>query len=1005
MAINCSNKNSVEFKNLVKEVGEDKATIYWSNGIYDVKDIPKTGFQSNKGMPFMNENIKKMETGDKRITIRPKLHENGIYSFGGNNYRITNIYNKKVNVSSIKDVEHLTKKFKGDDQLDTNNPQFKHITEWFKGNGEMYVYQIEKLNNNIKNLSKEDQEEIKKSEIPLLTEHENKLFVRQMQFISYQLRKSQRELSKLEQDSPLLESKQAEVNKWEEELKNVTASPTEEGFTEIGQKILIDIGNDLSNIETGNTGIVTDEWLNYIRNVIDAWGGLTELKTPAARLEVRLNKILPSIIEKEVSKYANEDRTVPIAEINAQNEDISLGKSGLSSLIDSVNYIAKTIGLKISASKNKIAVENNKNRTQIQEELKKLEDYSKLSGKSMDDIWKLLTAESNGTTELISEYDEEGNINPDFENNVLNNKVLYNFYKFYQDRNTEMGQSKYFIANIEEKNMKNWLKSINPIKHTRKGSEYDEDTSLDLVPIKHHYRMSPEVKNKNLALAMLVYSFHHNEQTEMSDILPSLRLLQEYLKFNDKDHSKERQFKTYSNKSKWINVTDTNLWNQIDKWIEIQVLGKTKNEELQKILKTYTDSEGNEWEKTFNGRQFADDTIKYNSLVRIGGSILGALSNIGFGDLSNLIEAIGGRFFNVKGLHEASLMFGKQATSKETRELFKKIHEDLNFLQELDDYQYMEQVRLTGKTHSISPEKLQEYLYSFQKNGENWIQSRSAVAVMIKDGYIKDGKLTEKYNKATEEEKQRLTDKIQRVNHTNHGRYTNKESAIWSQALAYRAMSQFRKWMYSAYEQRFGDYNKFDARLGADIEGRYKTLGREVFSQLLSNPKQAIENLFLPIISAKKAIEKGNLTEMEVANMRKNMAEAIMIATAILLTAGLKGGDDEWKKRRKDPKFKFALSLLNRISGDLEFFYNPQSATQLIGNVAPVTKLYKDGISAMNYTLRLYPLYLNDWKIKNGSNKDNNKFYDKVGKDIPIIKPIKDIVRTLNKRSLEELNN
>jgi len=138
--------------------------------------------------------------------------------------------------------------------------------------------------------------------------------------------------------------------------------------------------------------------------------------------------------------------------------------------------------------------------------------------------------------------------------------------------------------------------------------------------------------------------------------------------------------------------------------------------------------------------------------------------------------------------------------------------------------------------------------------------------------------------------------------------------------------------------------------------------------------------------------------------MRKMVAEMIMITATVLLTMGLKGGSDEDRKRRlKNPAVKATLTLLNRISGDLTFFYKPASASQVASNIIPMTKLITDMEKAVDYTIRLYPLYLNDWEYKHGSNKGRNKFYKTVAGEIPFVKSIQDVYRMSNDRALEEL--
>ncbi|MCL5460337.1 hypothetical protein M3M33_16995, partial [Loigolactobacillus coryniformis] len=75
-----------------------------------------------------------------------------------------------------------------------------------------------------------------------------------------------------------------------------------------------------------------------------------------------------------------------------------------------------------------------------------------------------------------------------------------------------------------------------------------------------------------------------------------------------------------------------------------------------------------------------------------------------------------------------------------------------------------------------------------------------------------NGELTDKYTNASEDEIQQLRDKIQRLNQKIHGRYTQKEAAAAQQNVVYRLVSQFRKWIPAAIENRVGEA-QWDNRL------------------------------------------------------------------------------------------------------------------------------------------------------------------------------------------------
>ena len=98
------------------------------------------------GMPFQDSTIKKMKDGDQTITIRQFDHETGIYTIDGEEYHIENLGLRKI--SDFKDAVSLKNDFKGKDYMEG---KWLHIDKFFQGKKELYVYQITKINDSIKN--------------------------------------------------------------------------------------------------------------------------------------------------------------------------------------------------------------------------------------------------------------------------------------------------------------------------------------------------------------------------------------------------------------------------------------------------------------------------------------------------------------------------------------------------------------------------------------------------------------------------------------------------------------------------------------------------------------------------------------------------------------------------------------------------------------------------------------------------------------------------------------
>lgn len=784
-----------------------------------------------------------------------------------------------------------------------------------------------------------------------------------------------------------------EIKELKAKVTSAKTTQDKELYKALGNETLDKVNEFIISLENGSAKD-KDRNLTHAKDTLDTWKDFIGLRDKTAELEQRLYPFIEKNTQEEVSQYATEKESITEERIDLQDEDISgnFGTKGFGSLSDLANYIARTIGSIIKSAQNRVDTANKKLTSVIQFEVDALAKYAKDNGISMDKVYDLFIQEHNGTIVLTKPMLENGEENKNYIK-IINTPELKRFYTFYQkqlktfESNLPVKVGKYFIPNIKNSDIKTKLKDKSPLKERQVGKEYEEDSLLDIVPLQFTKDLTSKDKSRNLGASLLQFGMYSNNHNEMTDILPKVRLLQERLIYKRTTDGKiiERSFKKVSNPNLTVKGKDSNLYKMVDDVIEMQVKGKMKADEWNKVYSDVFDKDGNKvGEKYVNVSGIVDNALSYNSLLRIGLSPITALANVTFGDVSNIIEAVGGRFMTVKGLISASNIFMKQTFSEGS--ILNKLLEELNPLQELDDYDYIEKVKLTGTTVGLTGEKLKEYMYAPQKKGEKWLQSRTMLAVMIKDDYLTpEGELTKKYKDATEKEKQQLSDKIQRLNQLIHGRYTSKEAATLQQYVLFRLASQFRKWIPAAIENRLGE-RKWDNRLQAEIEGRYRT-----FARLTVNLKDTVERL-----------KKGELTELEMYNMKKMLIELTLAITSIILYAGLHGGDDEEdKKWRKNPVVKTTLTLLNRVSGDIDFFYNPANITHLAKNSVPLAKTLDDLGTAISYIPHAFGGEGSVYKT--GSRKGYNKFYNKAGSVIPGVKVIGDIKRMTNDKDLEEL--
>lgn len=709
--------------------------------------------------------------------------------------------------------------------------------------------------------------------------------------------------------------------------------------------------------------------------------------------------------EEEIVNIVNNsyptDHKLTIDEIRKQNTDVSTFKYWTGALLDLPNYLAHSIGFVIRTAQNEVERKTNNIYSEINDKIKEI---SKSSGKNIQSIYdEIITYDKKTDTKsLIKESELEGK-----------SQTAKDFYKFYQEKIEELAQivpvykkrnkngevedvllDKYFIPNVPKSDLKSKLTSLNPIKervvknYTRNQNDRSDTIGLNYVEDLPSKEKSDDLGNNLFMFAKSVYNFD-----EMNKILPKVRLLQseientEYIQGSDPNTTKSGK--------------DSNLYKMVDAFIRAQVKGQRKNiqgkslvlgtkkNELGEDVQTYLDTTGT-----------IDNLLSYNSLLRIGLTPVGASANVLFGKLSNFLEGVGGRFFTNSDLRKAEKVFWKQTFDKNSV-LNKELLSKYNILQELTDYELSENLK-AEKLRKLSSERISEFLYAPQKYGEKWIQSSTLLATMIHDGYMNEkGELTEKFSKADANEKQRLFDKISGINNKLHGRYSPKEAAAMQQNVLYRAVTQFRKWIPAAIEARL-DEKHFDPRLGVEVEGRYRTFTREFLLKLVKGDvKSAFYNLYAPLFDAKEALESGKLSESDIYNMKKMLTEATL-AIGLLFLYGIGTGDsDEDKRRRKNPLFKATMLLLNRVSGDINFFYSPSQLNNLGKNAFPVTKLVNDLISTGPTIVEAFDSKKN--KFKTGSFKGRYKLPKHLLDLIPGSKVLSDPYKILNKEALTEI--
>ena len=739
--------------------------------------------------------------------------------------------------------------------------------------------------------------------------------------------------------------------------------------------------------------------LEYVNDVLDIWYGIPDLTDEVIRIREKTQRLKDDYLLENVHDNTTAKVKPTLEQIKEQTEDIGTFREWTGSLIDVANYIASTIGNIIKTSQTKIEKQSNAIFRDIQS---KIEEVSKT--KDINEIYKeIIFLNEDSDTKTLIPLSQLNKVSPEAQE----------FYKFYQAkleelmkitptlmRRNESGEletfvlNKYFIPNVyiaetlKEKLLRQKKTLFGIIKERKLGDTVkDENLKADIIDLEYIKKIPSSVKSDDLGHSLFMFAksmYHYNE---MSDILPKVRLLQRSIF--------DTEYVQGSNPNSTKTGKDSKMWNMVEGFIKAQVKGETKKDEGRKRLYKKKGVDGEEVEVYLDATGSIDSLLRWNSLLRIGLSPITALANVSFGKISNFFEGFAGQFYTRKDLRIAEKLFWQQNFDKDS--VMNRILADGNILQELTDKEQSESLKTSEKD---SIDRLSEMMYSPQKWGEKYIQSSTFLAIMHKEGYINsDGELTDSYNALSDKLKQQLFNKVQRVNHMLHGRYSPQESGTGQQKVIYRAASQFRKWMPSAIENRF-DAKHYDERLQADIEGRYRSFARNFLLELVKGDvKSAFYNLVMPLLNAEKALASG-LTPSEIYNMRKMLIETISFLVVSLLYAAGSGDDDKDKELRKNPLFKTTMLTLNRISGDIAFFYSPTQINNLGANAFPVQKLTKDLI---NISLEVPRFFTDKSEFTSGVNKGKERLPIKVLGLIPGSRPVTDFTKIFSKFELDEI--
>ncbi len=412
-----------------------------------------------------------------------------------------------------------------------------------------------------------------------------------------------------------------------------------------------------------------------------------------------------------------------------------------------------------------------------------------------------------------------------------------------------------------------------------------------------------------------------------------------------------------------------------------------------------------------------DKFLKFYQLLGMGWNGFAGFINVGVGQMSNYIEASGGQRFNVEELNKAELLVTNsilkgvslEIVNTPTARKIRALMEKYQVLKETSNDIY-DQKRL-GKYLSG---KRAKYLmpYTMQAMTEYVNQAPAMIAMLMNtkvknsegveislwDAYNEEGNLQEgiEFKDSTDDRSEFLTQKgkIDSAIVWIHGNYDSDRKVMYKNRILGRALMMFRGWLPMAITSRFGKEIN-DLQGGIVRKGRWISY-KDYYSSVgaVKGSANIVKSLLmklagLPLINKVTRVDNSQLfndliteefTELDAANMRRNMQALMMYGSMIVLSLLIKAGMDDSDDEEKALCY-FFINQINRMQSDMSFFIDPTEFVKLNKSVVPAFQLITNFEKAAESSINV--LFGADDEYSQGPYKGQSKQFIAWGRVVP----------------------
>lgn len=383
-----------------------------------------------------------------------------------------------------------------------------------------------------------------------------------------------------------------------------------------------------------------------------------------------------------------------------------------------------------------------------------------------------------------------------------------------------------------------------------------------------------------------------------------------------------------------------------------------------------------------------DNVLKFIQLKGMGLNVPAAIVNVMFGQASNFIEGMSGRFFAPKVFRKAwkaANPWGKQ--HKKGLALATKwniISSNLDSLRRGGSSGFLGREIKPGQQDKLDPyyvgqaaENSNQIPLVVAKAMDTMIKDKDGVEHTLWDALDDSGNLLPEFLEGEQGEENKLNwqndtsalvgnDKLhefvtatKQIIKKVHGNYDVNSPVLAKRTIIGKAALQFRSWLAEAIANRF-EKEKYDAALGMRRKGRYRVFWDGGTTED-GGKLGGIDMLFTEGGNILKAFagmgydNPNNLSEIDVQAMREIAAELQMIGAtfALGLVFGVigRGIDDEndWRFMASN----FMANTMNRVNSDLVAFLSPAWPIQFIDKPMASLSIWNDTKSTFHSAARL----------------------------------------------------